>query len=253
MGQLLKEAIFSSFYVVEVYPNILHEEGLTSLRKLLDARTEIKVTTKTWVELAEIVLKYNIFQFNEKKSICNYIYGWPWEKDYGRHRTLQPHIWWRYIDDIFFVWEHGEGSLKQFIEALNADHPIIKFSLERSKEEINVLDVNVILRNRQFETDLHIKPTDTHQFLDSTFSHPYHCEKRLYSNYLEKWVMQRGYNERMVSTQIIKARGVSRDSHLERRNTRPSESKITFNTTYSPAFQNVRSILEELLNFPCTR
>ena len=89
---------------------------------------------------------------------------------------LQPRIRWRYIDDTFFIWEHGEDSLKQFIETLNAFHPTIKFTAEWSREEINFLDVNVRLRNRQLETDLHIKLTDTHQFLDSTFCHPYHCK-----------------------------------------------------------------------------
>ena len=37
---------------------------------------------------------------------------------------LQPRIWWRYIDDIFFIWEHGENSLKQFTEKLNACTPL---------------------------------------------------------------------------------------------------------------------------------
>ena len=59
---------------------------------------------------------------------------------------LQPRIWWRYIDDIFFIWEHGEDSLKQFIETLNSCHPTIKFTAEWSKEEINFLHVNVRLR-----------------------------------------------------------------------------------------------------------
>ena len=58
--------------------------------------------------------------------------------------------------------------------------------------------------------------------------------------------MERSYSERMVRTQILKARGESRDSLLERGKTRTSESKLTFNITYYPAFQNVRSILEEL-------
>ena len=43
---------------------------------------------------------------------------------------LKPHIWWRYIDDIFFIWEHGEDSLKQFIETLNACYPTIKITAE---------------------------------------------------------------------------------------------------------------------------
>ena len=57
--------------------------------------------------------------------------------------------------------------------------------------------------------------------------------------------MERGYSERMVRMQILKAGGVLRDSLLEQKNTRTSESKLTSNITYYPAFQNVRSILEE--------
>ena len=130
---------------------------------------------------------------------------------------------------------------------------------------MNFLDVNVRLRNRQLETDLHIKPTDTHQFLDSTSCHPYHCKKSIpYSqalrynricsdnkkfhqrcNNLEKWLMERGYSERMVRMQILKARDESRDS-LEQRNTKTSDSKLTFNITYYPVFHNVRHILEKL-------
>ena len=84
-----------------------------------------------------------------------------------------------YTDDIFFIWEHGEDSLKQFIERLNVCHPTSKFTAEGSKEEINFLDVNLRLKNSQLETDLHIKPTGTHQFLDWTSSHPYHCKKSI--------------------------------------------------------------------------
>ena len=58
--------------------------------------------------------------------------------------------------------------------------------------------------------------------------------------------MQRGYSEKMIRTQIFKAGDESTDRLLKRGNTRTSESKLTFNITYYPAFQNVRSILEEL-------
>ena len=37
----------------------------------------------------------------------------------------------------------------------------------------------------------------------------------------------------------------SRNSLLERGNTRTSESELAFNTTYNPTFQNVGSILQE--------
>ena len=42
------------------------DKDLASLRKFLDASTEKKVATETLLELAEIVLKKNIFQFNVK-------------------------------------------------------------------------------------------------------------------------------------------------------------------------------------------
>ena len=58
--------------------------------------------------------------------------------------------------------------------------------------------------------------------------------------------MKRGNSERIVKTRILKARDESRGSLLERRSTRTSESKLTFNITYYPAFQNVRSIFEKL-------
>ena len=44
---------------------------------------------------------------------------------------------------------------------------------------INFLDVNERIRNIQVEADLHIKPTDTHQFLDATSRHSYHCKKSI--------------------------------------------------------------------------
>ena len=189
------------------------------------------MTTETLLELAEIVLKNSIFQFNEKtlKKLRGTAIGTKFAPPYAiifmadlqerilKDIELKPRIWWSYIDDIFFIWEHGEDSLKQSIETLKSCHPTIRFTAEWSKEEINFFDVNIRLTNRKLETDLHIKPTDTHQFLDSTSCHPYHCKKSIpYSqalrynmicydnknfdqrcNDLEKWLMERTYSEKM--------------------------------------------------------
>ena len=56
-------------------------------------------------------------------------------------------------------------------------HPTMKFTAEYSKEEINFLYLNVKLIDEELKTDLFVKATDTHQFLDPTSSHPYHCKK----------------------------------------------------------------------------
>ena len=56
---------------------------------------------------------------------------------------LKPYLWWRYIDDIFFLWEHGEEKLQKFIEYLNEKNRTIKFTAECSQTSINFLYVSV--------------------------------------------------------------------------------------------------------------
>ena len=107
---------------------------------------------------------------------------------------------------------------------------------------------------------------DTHQFLDPTSCHPYHCKKgipysqalrlnRIYSdngtfdrccNDLEKWLMETGYSEKMIRKQILSAQEYSRNDLLEKEKQQMPEKKLTFNITYYPAFQHVRRIMEEL-------
>ena len=97
-------------------------------------------------------------------------------------------------------------------------------------------------------SDLYEKLTDNHQYLHSFSSHPYHykkgiphsqdlCLNRICSdpnsfdrrcNDLEKWLIERSYSEREVRKQILKARGFSRDSVLDRENTREKQKKNNF-------------------------
>ena len=50
-------------------------------------------------------------------------------------------IWWRYTDDIFFIWKHDKESFKEFINEINSFHPTIEFIADWSKEKVNFLDV----------------------------------------------------------------------------------------------------------------
>ena len=63
---------------------------------------------------------------------------------------------------------------------------------------------------------------------------------------MEKWLIERGYNEKMIRKQILRAREHSRNDLLEKEKPQMSEQKLTFNITCYPAFQNVRAIMEEL-------
>ena len=35
-----------------------------------------------------------------------------------KESEYKPYLWWRHIDDIFFLWQHGENKLKSFIAKL---------------------------------------------------------------------------------------------------------------------------------------
>ena len=178
---------------------------------------------------------------------------------------LKPMVWWRYIDDIFLLWEHGEDSLKAFLEHINKAHPTIKFTAEVSKDKVNFLDVEVTRKGNKLVTDLFVKPTDTHQYLDFTSSHPSHCKtsipynqalrlNRICSetssfdkrcNELEAWLLKRGYNDKLIRNKILEARKFRREELIFKE--KPDRcNKITFNIAYHPAYRCLNGILRKI-------
>ena len=83
------------------------------------------------------------------------------------------------IDDIFIVWTEGEEKLKEFIDYLNNAHDTIKFTYKWSDHEIEFLDVKVLNESGVLETDVFIKPTDSHQYLHHSSCHPGACKKSI--------------------------------------------------------------------------
>ena len=66
LPKLPENIILCTVDVVGLYPNIPHEEGLSALRKRLDNQMEKYISSETLCDLAEVVLKNNIFKFVEK-------------------------------------------------------------------------------------------------------------------------------------------------------------------------------------------
>ena len=85
----------------------------------------------------------------------------------------------RYIDDIFFIWTHGEKSLKNFMMEFNNFNPNINFTYEFSEASINFLDLNVKFSNGKLQTSLYVKPTDCHRYLHFQSSHPKYTKKSI--------------------------------------------------------------------------
>jgi len=115
-------------------------------------------------------------------------------------------------------------------------------------------------------TDLYVKPTDTHQYLEASSCHVYHSKiaipysqalrlNRICSepsffdhrcNQLEQWLKARGYNDKLVRNQILKARKHRRDDLLLRERTKSSAKKLVLNITYHPAFAKFKNVLKQI-------
>ena len=63
------------------------------------------------------------------------------EASFPKTQQLQPFIWLKYINDIFFIWTHGEEQLNLFLKDLNEFHPNLKFTYETSQNSVDFLDL----------------------------------------------------------------------------------------------------------------
>ena len=161
--------------MVGLYPSIPHQAGLEALREALNKRKTHKVPTSKLIKMARFSFKNNYFQFSEKVyqeisgTAISTKFAPPYacivmdqvESKFLQTQKVQPLLWLRYIDDIFFFWTHGEKRLKTFME-FNNFNPNIKFTYEFSEASINFLDLNVKFSNGKLQTSLYVKPTDCH-------------------------------------------------------------------------------------------
>ena len=104
-------------------------------------------------------------------------------RDYSQKTGLSPLVWFRFIDDIFFIWTGNEDSLHHFIffthnysKAKNMKSKI-KFEIHLSTNKVHFLDVTVSLKHGKLRTTLFTNPTDSHVYLNISYCHPLHVPK----------------------------------------------------------------------------
>ena len=167
-----------------------HEEGIETMTEYLKTRENKTVSTNSLCNLGSIVLK-NYFELSSKiyhqklGTAIGTKFAPPYanlfmavlEKRIFENSGYHPYLWLRFLDDIFCIWTDGLEKLKEFFKFLNAFHPTIKFTMDNSYETINFLDVQVSKRNSTFETNLHCKDTDRHQYLYLKSCHRYVYKK----------------------------------------------------------------------------
>ena len=168
--------------VTSLYTQIPHNEGLEAISKALNKYRSHSQNPKneSIVELMKLVLTCNNFQFNKinylqiqgtamgSKSAPSYsgCFMTDLEERMLEAYPLKPLIWRRYIDDIYFHWQHGEEELKKWLVHLNNFHAKIKFTSEWSYDSVTFLDTRISINRQEkcLKSDLFIKPTDSNSY-----------------------------------------------------------------------------------------
>ena len=107
-----------------LYPSIPHELGLKVLEVALEKRESIQISTSKLVKMAKFLVQNNCFEFNgeTKQQISGTAVGTNFappyecifmdqvESEFLKTQIHQPLVWFRCIDDIFFIWTHVQDK-----------------------------------------------------------------------------------------------------------------------------------------------
>ena len=144
--------------------------------------------------MTELVLKRNVFEFYKENFIqtsgtaigTKLAPGYAnlflsiLERDMLDQYPIKPSIWLSYVYDIFMIWNDIVKKLKDILAFINTVNPAIQITHTHCFKSVNFLDDLVTLTDDgTISTDLHTKPTDTHQYLHINSCHPNHVKKAI--------------------------------------------------------------------------
>ena len=213
--------------------------------------------------MAEFVLKNNYFEFNGKvkKQISETAIGNKFKLPYAcifmdqvqtevfktrKHKSL---VWFRYIDDVLFIWTHGKETLSLFWKDLNNFHLSIKLCHVVNKESIHFLDPifdcqmvtfpQICMLNLQTDTNfstLHrlIQIIRSIVFSQVLIFSRICSEKSDFLKHLEKmesWFSVRWYPEDLIESEMKKGKFSSNNRNAKRGN---SFKVVPFVMAYHP-------------------
>ena len=124
--------------VASIYSNIPHQESIIVREEALNSINNLLLPTDDLCHLIKWILSTNVFTFNKEYYLqvqgiamgthmapqdANLFMG-KLEQEFLHNQEKVPLVRWKYIDDIFGMWIHGEESLHLYVENLNSYHTI---------------------------------------------------------------------------------------------------------------------------------
>ena len=176
---LPKNTILVTADVNSLYTVIDHQDGIDAVRRHLESSKSSRSVPGHFIcGLLNLILTCNYFRFEndfflQKKGTAM---GTPTAPNFANlfmaeieNKMLQgyeqktgkkPLVWLRFLDDIFFIWTHGEEELTSFIQYMQ-DYSesmkiktTLKYDIHYSTQCVNFLDTTIKLENGQLSSDL---------------------------------------------------------------------------------------------------
>ena len=279
---ILETENFFTLDVSSLYTNIPLEESLDIMEKEFFPKTKCGIPSNYLRRILELILKCNNFQFNRKNFLqvngtamgtrvaptyAN-LFMAHFEETYVYKDKSRPRIWFRFIDDIWGIFNGNEESFKKFNSELNSIHTSIQFTGEFSESEINFLDVTTYRKNSKIYSKLFCKPTDSHSYLEFNSCHPASNKTSIpFSQFLRirrnctEWEFfienglklftyfsNRGYPTKLITEAFLKVNKLHRKEILQggKEESVSPEKKLFLILDYNPSLPPIREWLLEL-------
>ena len=202
--------------VKSLYTVIPQSEGVECVEDALSEREEKDVPSAFIARLLELLLKYNIFEFNGDffQQIIGTAMGSKPAPPYAnifmsrkidnpilkiaemfrKNNKLSILFFKRFLDDLFLICTGNTKYLHTFLHEINQIHPSIKLTMTHTsirnessdfkcncpeQYSISFLDTLCEIKSGKIITDLYRKPTDRNQYLLTSSCHPIQCTKSI--------------------------------------------------------------------------
>ena len=210
-----------------------------ALKYFFNQRPIKKLSSETLLRLTELVLTLNCFSFSDNyykqingvamgtkmgPSYANLFVGFIENKFFSNYHGPKPYLYKHYIDDCVGATSSSKEELNLFINAVNSFHPALKYTWEISENSLAFLDIKLSINDNGLSTSVHYKPTDSHNYLLHSSSHPQHVcsDETDFNNKCEEmceFFKKRGYLDSAVTTPRPRNRPRDRTTNCtERRN-----------------------------------
>ena len=179
--------------VVNLYGNIPHEDAIEAIT-FYHHKFHLSLGLPPLDAILTVVnhvLDNNVFTFENvvykqiqgiamgipmASSIANLVMGMLEEKLLNECPVkVDPKLWKRFIDDVFLVFIGSSDDLQSLLSFVNTLHRTLKFTSHFSTTSESFLDLEIKLKDGLLSTNMHIKDTDSQNYIHYKPCHPKHC------------------------------------------------------------------------------